>query len=142
MVTTTFAASPRMSSYLVAFVVSKFTCSEGVPIADKVAHYVCSTPDTQNDRFLANSYSAVIMQTLENFTGIPYNQSGLNKMHQVAVPDFSAGAMENWGLVTYRYDKCFLNSKEFFEYSLGFCLQCLLLTSLRYLIYMIYLALF
>lgn len=102
MTTTTFVASPRMSSYLVAFVVSKFTCSEGVPIATNVPHYVCSTPDSQNERYLANKYSAEIMQTLEKYTGISYTQSGLNKVHQVAVPDFSAGAMENWGLVTYR----------------------------------------
>lgn len=102
MVTTTFDSSPLMSTYLVAFVVSKFTCSEGVPIATNVSHYVCSTPDSQNDRQLANQYGAVIMQSLERFTGIAYNESGLNKMHQVAIPDFSAGAMENWGLVTYR----------------------------------------
>lgn len=91
-----------MSSYLVAFVVSKFTCSEGIPIATNVPHYVCSTPDSENDRLLANEYSASLMQALQNFTNIEYSVSGLNKMHQMAIPDFSAGAMENWGIVTYR----------------------------------------
>lgn len=102
MITTVFLPSPRMSTYLVAFVVSKFICTEGLPIAANVQHYVCSTPESQNDRLLANEFSAPLMQSLEYITGIPYNYSGLNKMHQVAVPDFSAGAMENWGLVTYR----------------------------------------
>lgn len=102
MTTTIFLPSPRMSSYLVAFVVSKFTCTEGFPIAANVPHYVCSVPESQDDRLLANEYSASLMQSLEYFTGIPFNYSGLNKMQQVAVPDFSAGAMENWGLVTYR----------------------------------------
>lgn len=102
MTTTTFNPSPRMSSYLVAFVVSKFTCSLGEPIAENVPHYVCSTPESESERTLANAFSSSLMRSLENFTNIPYTVAGLNKVHQVAIPDFSAGAMENWGLVTYR----------------------------------------
>lgn len=102
MSTTTFEISPYMSTYLVAFVVSKFTCTVGEPITNNITHSVCSNPDTHMDRQLANKNSAELMQSLENFTNILYNASGLTKMDQVAIPDFSAGAMENWGLVTYR----------------------------------------
>lgn len=102
MTTTSCRHTLLTSSYLVAFVVSKFTCSEGEPIAAKLPSYVCSTPFTENGRLLANEYGASIMQALEDYTGIDYNISGVNKMHQVAVPDFPTGAMENWGIVTYR----------------------------------------
>src|SRR5439155_1967141 len=35
----------------------------------------------------------------ESYFGLPYE---LPKLHQVAVPEFAYGAMENWGAITYR----------------------------------------
>lgn len=90
-----------MSTYLVAIVISRFTCSGLEQIAPNVPHQVCSRTDLVNERRLANEYGPQLMAAMENKTGILYNTM-LNKMDQIAIPDFSAGAMENWGLVTYR----------------------------------------
>lgn len=99
---TKFRETPVMSTYLVAFIISDFNCTEGNPIDTDVPHRVCSTKESSEDRQLAVEYGPRIMQALENMTGLKYKDQGFGKMHQVALPDFSAGAMENWGLVTYR----------------------------------------
>lgn len=41
----------------------------------------------------------MILKYYEKFFGIEYP---LPKVDMVAIPDFSSGAMENWGLITYR----------------------------------------
>ena len=40
-----------------------------------------------------------VLDYYESYFGIPYE---LPKLHQVAVPEFAYGAMENWGAITYR----------------------------------------
>nr|CAD7430391.1 unnamed protein product [Timema monikensis] len=82
-----------MSTYLVAFVVSDFekTSEDSVSIWHR--------PGLQSQALYSASVSPKIIDKLEEFTGVSYH---LPKMDEVAVPDFSAGAMENWGLVTYR----------------------------------------
>lgn len=91
-----------MPTYLIAFIISDFNCTEGNPIDVDVPHRVCSSTNTAGDRELAVEFGPRIMQALQNMTGLKYKDQGLGKMDQVALPDFSAGAMENWGIVTYR----------------------------------------
>eukprot|EP01111_Echinosteliopsis_oligospora_P007854 TRINITY_DN2317_c1_g1_i3.p1 TRINITY_DN2317_c1_g1~~TRINITY_DN2317_c1_g1_i3.p1 ORF type:complete len:885 (+),score=286.66 TRINITY_DN2317_c1_g1_i3:86-2656(+) len=93
-----FAPSPIMSTYLLAFIVGEFDyvedhTKEGVRIR-------VYTPVGKKD--LGKFALSVGSKTLSYFTeyfGIPYP---LPKLDMVAIADFSAGAMENWGLVTYR----------------------------------------
>uniref|UniRef100_A0A182TGE8 Aminopeptidase n=1 Tax=Anopheles melas TaxID=34690 RepID=A0A182TGE8_9DIPT len=92
---TTFDTTPLMSTYLLAFVISDFkTLSHEsdrfrvFAAESKVAH------TTYALEFLGNS-----LRTLENFFGRQYQ---LPKVDLIAIPDFAMGAMENWGLITFR----------------------------------------
>lgn len=90
-----------MSTYLVAFIISEFTCTAGESV-DNVTFQVCSRDEVADTRARAVDIGSKIIAKLNAYTGINYNSFENVKMDQVAIPDFSAGAMENWGLVTYR----------------------------------------
>ncbi|KAL7747575.1 hypothetical protein RI367_007016 [Sorochytrium milnesiophthora] len=99
-----FARTPVMSSYLLAFAVGEFEYIEAYTRA--TAHLPkpvkCRVYTTKGLSHQGRFALGVAVRTLEYFSeifGIPYP---LSKCDQIAVPDFSAGAMENWGLITYR----------------------------------------
>ncbi|RZB40073.1 Peptidase M1 and/or CopC domain containing protein, partial [Asbolus verrucosus] len=98
-VVTTFGQTPKMSTYLVAFIVSDFDCSLD---DSSVPHQICSRVEAASTRKLALELGPQILTALEDYTGVPYADEQITKIDQVAIPDFSAGAMENWGLATYR----------------------------------------
>jgi aminopeptidase N len=95
--TLTFARTPRMSSYLVALLVGDFACregaSEGVPIR------ICSTPDKRELTGFALEAAAQQVKFYNDYFGIKYP---FGKLDIIGVPDFSAGAMENIGAITFR----------------------------------------
>lgn len=95
----TFATTPRMSTYLLAWVVGKFhsvetTNKNGV----KCTTYGTLAHPASSLEF-ANECAARALEYYDDKFGLKYP---LTKLDQVALPDFDAGAMENWGLVTYR----------------------------------------
>lgn len=94
---TYFATTPLMSTYLLAFVVSDFQYLSN----EDQSFRVWARPDALETVTYAVDVGQEILADLNTFTGINYNTS-FSKMDQIAIPDFSAGAMENWGLVTYR----------------------------------------
>lgn len=86
-----------MSTYLVAFVVSDYKSLE-----NKEKNLgVWTKPDAINSTNFALKIGQETLNKLKNFTGIDYYRN-MTKMDQISIPDFAAGAMENWGLVTYR----------------------------------------
>lgn len=101
---TSFEPTPLISSYLLAFVVSDFAS-----VTNAARNFsVFARPNAIQHADLALNAGEKLLKALEDFTNIPF---AIRKMDQIAIPDFSAGAMENWGLVTYRYKFCDL---EFF----------------------------
>lgn len=91
----TFDTTPPMPTYLVAFIVSEL---QKVPTSNpNINVYV--RPDAVPHAALAADLAPKILAELESFTGVPY---ALPKLDLVGIPDFYFGAMENWGLVTFR----------------------------------------
>jgi len=95
--TLTFARTPKMSSYLVALLVGDFVCREGA--SDGTPIRVCSTPDKRDLTSFALEAAEQQLKFYNDYFGIPYP---FGKLDIVAVPDFSAGAMENIGAITFR----------------------------------------
>nr|AJD23199.1 aminopeptidase 2 [Onygena corvina] len=93
-----FAKSPLMSTYLVAFIVGHLNYIE--TNAFRVPIRVYATPDQniEHGRFALD----LAAKTLAFYEKAFDNEYPLPKMDMIAVPDFAAGAMENWGLITYR----------------------------------------
>lgn len=61
---------------------------------------VFTQPDLISQADFALEAGEKILKALEAQVDVKYE---IPKMDQAAIPDFAAGAMENWGLVTYRY---------------------------------------
>ncbi|MBR3368610.1 M1 family metallopeptidase [Candidatus Saccharibacteria bacterium] len=107
-ITTFFEPTPVMSTYLLAFVVGKFHSKtiknkHGIEITTFV-------PMNQREETIdfANEIASKSLDFYDELFGTPYP---LKKLDQVAIPDFEAGAMENWGLVTYR-ESCLLADEK------------------------------
>ncbi|KAM4593082.1 aminopeptidase N-like isoform 1-T3 [Odontesthes bonariensis] len=96
---TTFEPTERMSTYLLAFIVSDFTAvgSNQNNVAIQIWAQQDAIRDGQGDYAL--NVTGPILYFYEKYYGTKYP---LSKSDQIALPDFNAGAMENWGLITYR----------------------------------------
>ncbi len=94
-----FDPTPRMSTYLLAWVIGKF---HGKTVTNKhgveITTYCALNQDVDAVDF-ANEIAARSLEFYDDNFKVKYP---LKDLKQVALPDFEAGAMENWGLVTYR----------------------------------------
>ncbi|WQF78312.1 Putative peptidase M1, alanine aminopeptidase/leukotriene A4 hydrolase, ERAP1-like protein [Colletotrichum destructivum] len=93
-----FNKSPVMSTYLVAFIVGELNYIETNDFRVPIRVYAPPSEDIERGRY-ALDIGVKALEFYEKAFGLPYP---LPKLDQVAIPDFAAGAMENWGLVTYR----------------------------------------
>ncbi|MBS1800671.1 MAG: M1 family metallopeptidase [Acidobacteria bacterium] len=104
--TISFATTPKMSTYLVAFLVGDFKCTTGK--ADGVPIRGCATPDKVDMTRFAVESAEYILPYYNKYFGIKYP---MPKLDMVALPDFEAGAMENFGCITYRETDLLVDAK-------------------------------
>jgi len=91
-----FERTPRMSTYLVFFGVGEF---EFISDPGEVSVRVITTPGMTKYARFALEFGRKSLQFCESYYEVPYP---LSKLDLLAIPDFAAGAMENWGAITFR----------------------------------------
>uniref|UniRef100_A0A8B9KZ21 Aminopeptidase n=1 Tax=Astyanax mexicanus TaxID=7994 RepID=A0A8B9KZ21_ASTMX len=95
---TKFEPTQRMSSYLLAVVVSDFM-SMIIFFNVQIRIWARRKAVSEGHCAYALNLTGPILNFFENYYNVPYP---LSKSDQIGLPDFYFGAMENWGLVTYR----------------------------------------
>ena len=115
-----FAPTPKMSTYLLAFIVGEFEYIEGESHACQQAGEkgkgerkglvrVFTTPGKKDQARFALDVAIKCLDFYEDYFGIDYP---LPVLDLIAIPDFAAGAMENWGAVTYRESTLLIDEKK------------------------------
>lgn len=109
-----------MSTYLLALIVADYRSNATVNDEGKIMHEVIARPAAMET--FQYEYAQKMGQALLNRMNLHtnlnfYDVNSELKMTQAAIPDFGAGAMENWGLLTYReaylmYDESHSNSNS------------------------------
>ena len=114
-----FAETPRMSTYLVAFAIGKFVSYESVSSHGvKITTYAGLHQKVEDLKY-AGDFAAEVLDFYDDRFGVAFP---LPKLDLLALPDFEAGAMENWGLTTYREIALLANEDSSFEQKLYVCI--------------------
>jgi len=105
--TVRFATTAKMSSYLAALVVGNFEYIEGE--ADGIPIRVYGTPGKKEMGKFALESAEYILSYYDKYFGIKYPYG---KLDLIGLPDFSAGAMENTGCITFREVILLIDEKQ------------------------------
>jgi len=95
----TFATTPKMSTYLVAFAVGDFDYIEDTAPKTGIQVRVFALPGKTEQCKFALEVAKKCFDWYTDWFGVPMP---LKKCDLIAIPDFNMGVMENWGLITYR----------------------------------------
>ena len=93
-----FAETMKMSTYLLAFIVGPFEATEPVDVRGIPTRIIVPKGNLHLTGYALEA-AVWVLEYLSDYYDIPYPG---DKLDHIAIPDFSAGAMENVGLVTYR----------------------------------------
>ncbi|XP_054409272.1 glutamyl aminopeptidase isoform X1 [Pongo abelii] len=105
---TTFEKSVPMSTYLVCFAVHQFDSVKRISNSGKpLTIYV--QPEQKHTAEYAANITKSVFDYFEEYFAMNYS---LPKLDKIAIPDFGTGAMENWGLITYRETNLLYDPKE------------------------------
>ena len=96
---TTFETTPKMSTYLLAFVTGDIHKISGKTKSGVDVNVWGTSAQPASAFSFALDAAIKSIEYFESYFGVPYP---LAKCDHVGLPDFSSGAMENWGLITYR----------------------------------------
>lgn len=105
--TVKFATTAKMSSYLAALVIGNFEYIEGE--ADGIPIRVYATTGKKEMGQFALESAEHILTYYDKYFGIKYPYG---KLDLVGIPDFSAGAMENTGCITFREVILLIDEKQ------------------------------
>ncbi|CAK1546276.1 unnamed protein product [Leptosia nina] len=97
--------TPKMSTYLIAVIVAEYDTKPLRDANGTLLYEVIARPGAMSVNQGDYSYDVGqrLLSTMSEHTDLDFfEQSPYLKMTQASIPDFSAGAMENWGLLTYR----------------------------------------
>ncbi len=103
-----FSPTPKMSTYLVAFIVGDFEHLKSKTKKGTLVR-VFTTPGKINQAKFALDCAVKTLEFYEKYFDIPYPLPALD---MIAIPDFASGAMENWGAVTYRESAILVDEKN------------------------------
>jgi len=105
---TEFETTPKMSTYLLAFAYGEIGYKEA-KTSSGITVRIYATPDKVRLTDFALDTTVRSLEFFERYYGVPYP---LPKMDIIGLPDFSAGAMENWGLITFRESVLYVDPKS------------------------------
>src|SRR5436189_137845 len=94
----TFADTIKMSTYLVAFVVGELEATDPVLVGEAPVRVWC-VPGKRRLAAFGHEVAVASLGFFEAYYGLPYPG---DKLDLLAIPDFAAGAMENFGAITFR----------------------------------------
>jgi puromycin-sensitive aminopeptidase len=93
-----FAPTIKMATYLVAFVVGRLEATGATLVGDTPIRIWCVPGKSYLARF-AQEVAAFSFRFFQDYYGLPYPG---DKLDLIAIPDFTFGAMENLGAITFR----------------------------------------
>ncbi len=96
---TSFDTTPRMSTYLLAWVTGELQRATATTTGGVEVNVWATPAQPASGLTFALDIAVRSIEFYDEFFGTAYP---LPKSDHVALPDFSSGAMENWGLITYR----------------------------------------